>query len=496
MNNVKQSIDYGSPYDALISGFISVTDILNYLLDNKITVETIIAYRAVCMFDDEQIIKNNKTEKYNNKPFILVNEYKEYVGVYNLSFGKKISGRNAEEKIKISKITQYIWPKLLTINNFSKEIYLISDCVHKDLRIEKEDIWKLVSSRSSKYISYGKVLEELLKDPKIWILYDFLEPIRDVKYTKYENVLLDRCDKLKKEAPDYWKHVGLDLYKKFISDHIDVENPKTKEIKRYAELFPNLFPKRIIEMSDLVRNMNELDHVVKAYVLGFPIHLYVPSEENINKAIMELDKIGIEEYCKNIAEQNANNLNKHIVNIDNIQVSNDKDNLFEKISDYNIFDVIKYYIDTHVYFFTRAEFPSLITSKTNPYTNKKIPISVLMEARNKLEISLVLKLPKSASLKDLLLLVEKNNLEQNSDLCNCAECENIETVDGIDRMMNMIENIVSGYNGTVILEHNIVPAPRYPDLSNNGLNDTEYTEEFTETEDNEDDDSDKYFAIN
>ncbi len=89
---------------------------------------------------------------------------------------------------------------------------------------------------------------------------------------------------------------------------------------------------------------------------------------------------------------------------------NEQDALMENIWDYNTFDVIRYYIDTHVYFFTRPAFSTLATKKKNFLINKSLPIPVISEVIGRIETALVCTLPPPAPLQELLERVEKGTL--------------------------------------------------------------------------------------
>ena len=78
---VSQAINYGSPYEALISGFVTCEEILTYLLTQSINAKNMIAYRAVCQLDMIQLVNENHQEN-EEVPFITITEHDEYVGIY------------------------------------------------------------------------------------------------------------------------------------------------------------------------------------------------------------------------------------------------------------------------------------------------------------------------------------------------------------------------------------------------------------------------------
>ena len=425
MEKAKQSIVYGSPYEALIKNFVTVKDILNYLLCNNINFKTMIAYRAVCQFSTDQIIRGNPNPEFNDKPFIVLTNRDEYVGIYNLSLctNGQIPGRTDAERIEIAKKTQRVWPKLMNLSDFSKGIYLVCDHTQVKLRIKPTERWVVVGARSIKIIS--KLFLDLLPHYDTWLDNDYLEPLEHLKYPTYEKALLDRCSKLKENAPLYWNNVAIHLYKDVVCKNIDTETPKMNRemIKQYVVLFPGLFPPEMTNMSDLTYNIRQLPEMVQAYVLGYPIHKYVPSTAILNETINMLNELGPEKYCELIGEQNKNCMNNHADMVNPLNLAKEilwgnegQDALMENIWDYNTFDVIRYYIDTHVYFFTRPAFSTLATKKKNFLTNKLLPLPVVSEViaraeiTSRIETALVCTLPPPAPLQELLERVEKGTL--------------------------------------------------------------------------------------
>lgn len=386
----EQTILHGSVHEALIKNAITCHDILNYLLTNLLSLESMIAYRAVCQFNTQQII--------NNKPFILQTEHNEYVAIYYLS---GIKDGSDEENIEINKKVHTIVPRLF--NN--KSIQLICD-ISSDSGVSYEII---VASRSMKLImtKFNKIKDNY----KIWLKYDYLTPLKNINYKKYENDLLNRCSYLMNKAPSYWFAVGIYLYKSLVNDNLNfIENLERNKVKTYELLFPGLLPSEIVNMSEFKYNMKKLPEIVQGYVMGYPIHKYIPSKEILTNTINEIDNIGIDEYCKLIEENNLKSMSDHEFIKGNIVIANTCDVLTENIQVYNSFDVIRYYTDTHVQFFTRPEFGKILSNKKNPYTNNILPLNVLIEINTRSELSLMFHLPASLPISELLKAVENDKL--------------------------------------------------------------------------------------
>ena len=79
----------------------------------------------------------------------------------------------------------------------------------------------------------------------------------------------------------------------------------------------------------------------------------------------------------------------------------------ENIYVYSPFDVVSQYIDTHVYYFTRPEFMTIMKTKKNIWTNNPLPIPILYLISSRIEAEIVSDLPKPAPLRTLLRKVEK-----------------------------------------------------------------------------------------
>lgn len=486
---VKQTIRYGSPYEALITGFVQCEDILNYLLNVDVGLREMVAYRAVCQFSREQIVRNNS--KHNDKPFVIVTEHDEYVGIYNLSVNT-FFGRTDQESINIAKRTQKVWPRLMNNNAFSRSIHLI--CDSSDLKnIKLDEQWLIIAARSKKCIS--SIQRKI--NPNMWLNGDYLDILDNIEYELYENDLLNRCKMLKEFAPLYWENVAKKLYQTLVFKNINLEKIRKDLIKKYGELFPEIIPEKYTNMSDLVYNLKELSDVRQAYVLGYPIHLYIPSREILDKTIEMVDKIGIDNYAKIIEDKNKQSMNNHVDMIspvcsDKIIISNEEDVLMENIYSYNSFDVVRYYVDNsgqnngqknvnnHVYYFTRPEYPELITKKKNLWTNKLMPISVLTEINSRLEMSMLYKLPKSMGIKDLLRHVNEGTLyELCKSECTCHQAEQNEQEEQnqennsvrsvIPNLQNIQSGFHSGQNRTPLLNQLIesFAGQNYENIENN-----------------------------
>jgi len=405
MNQIEQSIYHGSVHEALLKNFITCHDILKYLLEKPFDVFRMIAYRAVCQFDKNQII--------NDKPFVCQTEVDNYVAVYALSVTDPI-GRTPNETFEIFRRIQNVLPKIFGQPGISTSIPLI--CDFPDSKFQDNSAWLFIAARSTKLIV--KHLEKIKREHAIWMLHDYLEPLRNLNYKQYENDLIRRCNMLIEKAPLYWVKVALPLYRDLVSNNIDVNKLNKDQMKQYKYLFPELILDELLNMSEFKSNMKQLPEISQAYVLGYPIHKYLPSAEVLNKTISYVESIGIDKYAEELQIKNMKFLESHLdVPLNHeTKIGNTTDVLTEDISSYNTFDVIRCYIDTHVYYFTRAEFPKIMERRKNLWTNEPLPLPVMIEISNRLEMDAVLKLPKAEPIKDLLKKVETGTIEKEPEL--------------------------------------------------------------------------------
>jgi hypothetical protein len=137
---VKEAIIYGSPFEALAEDFITVTDILEYLLTVDVSNKTLVAYKASCAYSYSQTIVDSDG---NEKHFLQLCDHDEYVAIYITMF------KDIEAKYKpiIAKLAQRIWFKLVDMNEFSRKIFIVCDVTSPE-NINKDELWLAVASRS------------------------------------------------------------------------------------------------------------------------------------------------------------------------------------------------------------------------------------------------------------------------------------------------------------------------------------------------------------
>lgn len=391
---VYQTVIYGSLYEAFYNKFITIQEILKFLLHyeakNKLEREKLcIAYRIVCIFTKEQTI--------NGKHFICQTCNEDFVSIYALSFNSHFQNKtylSFDENIDISKKIQNILPKLIQEDEYSRFFYVLCDIVNK---IKPEEGITVAFTRN-----VGNLIN-FESDYAYFLHADYLQPLENIPKNLYMHDLIDRCLHLKNSAPLYWENVAFSIYSSFVKDKF-ADAPKfTKDmIQKYTEIFPNLFSEKILNRSDIVLRISNLNPNFQAYLLGFPIHEYIPGEANLNKALDDLQEMGVEKYCNFIAEKNKKE-----------NVANDTNVLSEEIIHHNPFDIIEYYVDEgnlekHLFRFTRSEFKNILKDEKNFYTGKTLPAFIIERIKCRQNIAKHYTLPKCKTLRDFLTDLDAN----------------------------------------------------------------------------------------
>lgn len=391
---VEQSVMFGSLFEAFYSGFVNTEDVLQYLLkreyknDNE-RKKLCIAYRIVCMFDKEQIINKNQIidiEKKNvekeKKDFILLTENEDYLAIYILSFGSISINMNITQKL------QKFYPKLQG-NKYKKFYNKI--CENGEIFNEKDGFY-VAKIRCLKKLNLCSYMDLLLED--------YLDALENMNEKVFFNDLLNRCCFLRKIAPLYWENVAYNLYRPFVEKKYSNPIFPKNSLLLLCECFPNLYPDEIMNRSEVVQRLYGYTKIVSAYCLGFPIHEYIPSANKVDNVLKTLSNIGTNKYLESL-EKKKYRENVKIVNTENVH--------YDKIDDFNDFDVINYYTDSkdsfhiiHLFRFTRPEFETILKDKKNFYTGEPLPFFVLEEIKSRINMAKEYKLPKAKTLSEFL----------------------------------------------------------------------------------------------
>jgi len=391
---VYQTVIYGSLYEAFYNKFVNIQEVLEFLLHYQVKNKTerekvCIAYRIVCIFTKEQTI--------NGKHFICQTCNEDFISIYALSFNSHFQDKtylSFDENVEISRKIQNILPKLIQEDEYSRFFYVLCDIVNK---IKPEEGIIIAFTRN-----VGNLIN-FESDYAYFLHADYLHALDNIPVNLYVHDLIDRCSHLKKDAPLYWENVAFSIYSSFVKDKFTNAPNFTKDmIHKYHEIFPNLFSEKILNRSDIVLRISNLNTNFQAYLLGFPIHEYIPGEANLNKALDDLQEMGVEKYCNFIAEKNKRD-----------DVANETNVLSEEIIQHNPFDIVEYYVDEgnlekHLFRFTRSEFSNILKDGKNFYTGKVLPLFVIERIKCRQNIAKQYTLPKCKTLRDFLTDLDAN----------------------------------------------------------------------------------------
>lgn len=179
-----------------------------------------------------------------------------------------------------------------------------------------------------------------------------------------------------------------------------------EQLADFSRLFPAVVDARILGYSRLGQKLSLSRGEYAGYVLGYPIQFFTPSEEQIRGAVEKLEQVGKVEYSDLV--KNSHELHYPFQGITFCKTrytfSNDKDVMMEEISNYAPFDVVFYQTGTYIYRFSRPEFPKILESKKNPWTNEWLPENILHEIEAREKTAQSMKLPSSLPYPDLFNL--------------------------------------------------------------------------------------------
>ena len=414
MKLIQEVIEYGSVFEALKKGVVTISEILEYLLKSDVTDNTLIAYKAVCEQEKTEIDgKYNRKQYVNGNPFLLENIDERYILIYLLYFGNKtLEDWDSKYKHDIAiKICDYI-PLLSSNENEMIKLKIISEDPNIKYVYPKYHSL-LIKARSKRF-------DKKIHSYTYYVNSDNIEPLKEKELKLYGDIILKRGYYLKEKAPLYWEKIGYELYYNFLKEKFNTSSNPNSDSDSDSDSDSKNKPKitkhdEIINMSNLLYNLKLCSKYTQCYALGFPINHHIPSDEIIQKSFKILDQKGINKYIKIISEKNRSyfeNLKQHIGNIsnNNFNDGNLSSAIGDCIYDYNLFDIVTHFDKNHVYYFTREEFETILKNSKNIWTQKTLPSSVICEIESRQTLSEDYNLPKSESLFEILTNIENGKL--------------------------------------------------------------------------------------
>jgi hypothetical protein len=143
--------------------------------------------------------------------------------------------------------------------------------------------------------------------------------------------------------------------------------------------------------------------VLRAYYLGFPIHLGTFNDASCKAAIMKYVTMGFRDYAKHMGHLGTSLIRPPLDHYGLIEYQSiDDDDLNgDTYESYSPFDRIAYIEESRVYEFTRRGFEHLLVAKVNPYNKTKLVTPLMMTLNQRRELVSAYNLPPCRPLKDL-----------------------------------------------------------------------------------------------
>ena len=381
-----QTLNHGSAYHALLAEKIQLPEIYQYLLAHPVSLSTMITYRNVCRLIQEGKLKGQ--HRTNGKLFILETSAMEYVGIFLLTLMPKTETRDEidelteQEKLQLFEKQRQFYAQLASRDAQSQNIHYLCDTGYpsENLIFTEDELACIFGGHSNKYI--GQVAMTRANMIEYALKYDYYEVLETLSYDQYFDKLLIHCENLRKCAPEYWLAVGQDVYQTYVQKHIG--QLKWGDIKSHQTCFPDLIETLTADGLDffLIQNLKPL---TQAYILGFPIHIYEPSPQEMKDRLQSFKNTEVFFIDRKTEVINWLKQQQDLIHPDGI-VTNTANMYGDEITAFNPFDILIYFQDRHITYFTRAEFDYLIKNKKNPWTNLPLPAYISSKLPNVLNM--------------------------------------------------------------------------------------------------------------
>lgn len=414
MDRVTQAVTIGSPESALKKNFITVDELLRWLVTAPVSDHTLIAYRAACQ------AKNPNDHYLDNRHFLTGVRAPEYGAIFILSGGDidtPISKETPNEQL-----IQHVAPALAKMHNdsnFERKMKLICDKSGVSLRYLQENRSLLFQCHGTNLIRefLVKTNQTIESQANLIIESDYFGAMSVTDHLI--EPLMARCRTLLTTAPQYWEVVAKSEYREFFNKLIaekKLAGSTRVQAQELDQMFPGLFGVTLSRLSDLAYKVLCLDFTVQAYVLGFPIQYGLPSPAMVETLLYYLSTVGKDRYAEEIKEYEERMANSYLNGEINgwhqvaWRVRNTQDVLENSIYEYNSFDRIMLITGVNIHQFVRPEFPNLMKSHKNIWTNEDLPKHFETEILARLTMAEELKLPPAGTIQELLTRTDEGNL--------------------------------------------------------------------------------------
>lgn len=391
--------------------YYTVEDILKQLVKNNSDDDSdLSAYRILCLEKCDQYIGDRHILSYLSSP--------RYFIVYwalGLDLKAQISKSNKEETIAlkfmdiISTMVGSLDVNIYRDNVVSPSISNIQ--FYLKMRCDKT-VMKLMEKKLAFFDSVDFYTSVLNNDNNRII------PLLLSKQ-KFVEKVIERLDKIKGEDNGYYTKVMVPMYKDMIKSQSTISYDQAKKLHQHLKCFND----NLMNLSQQCYTIYHMPIQKMAYLLGFPIHLYIPGKEALEKALIELNKSGGEKYYDEVQDYYMKTEYNHIFGGRSTFI-NDKDTLLSDIWTYSPFDRVVFNQNGKNFIFTRPEFPYLLEKRINPHTKVPLSVEFLETVKTRASMAKIYKLGESGPMKDLF---EKCGKEDES----IPELNNIDTVNNL-----------------------------------------------------------------
>jgi hypothetical protein len=395
---IEETINYGSCFYALEKKAFTVTELLEYLVKAEFSDKTLVAYKAACEISD-------CTKHYlrlSEKSVHFVSIRQEYFYIYC---------RYGDPKIPVFLEDPDIILQLFVIEEIFKrqrdsEFNLKCDLICPRLNILnkqtiRDNINLIVSAKSDLLFGHGGLPKETIYKLKVFN-ERANETISNLDISL--KFILERITMLSVNAPHYFE-ITKEYYSKILNTALSSGLLLHLSHGEFADLNRKVpfFKYDVEKLSEICYRIALQSNVVKAYLLGFPLHEYNYTNQVLDDALLKLNELGEDAYLASIADYNKSlfmTLPESIPSL-RYKLGNEINLYNEDPFTYSPVDIIKDYSTNHVYIFTREEFSGLLERCENPYTREPFSQQLICLLRQRSDLAKHLGLPRSDTLRNL-----------------------------------------------------------------------------------------------
>jgi hypothetical protein len=396
--------------------------VMRYLTRVDPSSRTFIAYRFLCIKENDDQYINDGTGNRIHLLSQLITKADEYGAIFLLSGGDidvpiEFGADPSTPRLQTLLLRSIV--RLHTDRTYATTMKVICNITLNDGEILTDAMKGLIIQANSKrlFSHLPDESDEMMLNYAIEI--DNVQAI--LKYSVESNLmpkLTTRMEYLAGNAPIYWDKYARGVYKDLLQRLNTRQDLSRDDVVKISRLVPGVYPMISDEFTDLAYKVAILPENTRNYILGFPIHRGSPTDETIHAALIYLSRHGKTEYAKLIRSHAGSAsivpmpevILRHGGNGGKMERCNNEDILLEDVLDYNLFDRLSFVIGMKIYTFTRPGFDNIKKTGLNPWTNVELPLVVKSEISHRIKLAKKLGLPESSTILDLLTRVEEGKL--------------------------------------------------------------------------------------